>query len=178
MTIDLATAKAHLRVDTLDEDALITAYLSAAKGSVERSTGKKLTSGAVTQQVSGFPPRGGPLSMWYGPVTAIVSVAYDDAAGAEQTLADFRLVEGVDAKLLPAFGDAWPSTAPGPGAVRITYTAGYAADEVPPALDQAVLLLVGHWYANREAVSVGNVVNEFPLGVEMLLAPHRGLGIA
>ncbi|EEW3262234.1 phage gp6-like head-tail connector protein [Escherichia coli] len=37
----------------------------------------------------------------------------------------------------------------------------------------AMLLLIGHWYANREAVNVGNITSELPLGVEALLLRHR-----
>ncbi len=37
----------------------------------------------------------------------------------------------------------------------------------------AMLLLIGHWYANREAVNVGNITSELPLGVEALLMQHR-----
>lgn len=37
----------------------------------------------------------------------------------------------------------------------------------------AMLLLIGHWYANREAVNVGNITSELPLGVDALLMQHR-----
>lgn len=37
----------------------------------------------------------------------------------------------------------------------------------------ALLLLVGHWYENREQVSVGNTVTSFPFGFESLLDPYR-----
>lgn len=36
-------------------------------------------------------------------------------------------------------------------------------------IEQAILLLVGHWYANREAVVVGATPAELQLGVERLL---------
>lgn len=36
-------------------------------------------------------------------------------------------------------------------------------------VEQAALLLVGHWAANREAVVVGEVSNEVQLGFERLL---------
>lgn len=38
-----------------------------------------------------------------------------------------------------------------------------------PDVEQAVLLLVGHWYANREAVAVGTIATAMPLAVERLL---------
>lgn len=36
-------------------------------------------------------------------------------------------------------------------------------------VEQAILLLVGHWYANREAVAVGVSATAMPLAVESLL---------
>lgn len=36
-------------------------------------------------------------------------------------------------------------------------------------VQQALLLLVGHWYANREAVVVGQTSNQVPLAFERLL---------
>lgn len=36
-------------------------------------------------------------------------------------------------------------------------------------VQQAILLLVGHWYANREAVAVGTIATTMPLAVERLL---------
>ena len=34
---------------------------------------------------------------------------------------------------------------------------------------QAILLLVGHWYANREEVVIGAAANQIPMGVNALL---------
>jgi uncharacterized phiE125 gp8 family phage protein len=177
--IDLLTARAHLHVSAGDEDALIGAYLNAARGAVEAATSKLLSSQNVVQRAAGFPCADKAIRLWKGPVTAIVSVKYDDSDGVEQTLASFRLVEGANAKLLPAYGSSWPVAKAAEGSVRITYTAGYAADEIPPELDQAMLLLIGHFYANREAVVAGSAAQtaELPLGVEALIAPYRTPGI-
>lgn len=40
-------------------------------------------------------------------------------------------------------------------------------------LEQAQLLLIGHWYENREAVVVGSSVAELPFAVEALAGPYR-----
>lgn len=44
---------------------------------------------------------------------------------------------------------------------------------IPPALIEAVCQLVGHWYENREAVNVGNIVTEFPLNVADIVREYR-----
>lgn len=38
-----------------------------------------------------------------------------------------------------------------------------------PDVEQAILLLVGHWYANREAVVIGASASDIPLAVDRLL---------
>ena len=58
---------------------------------------------------------------------------------------------------------------------------GYAedADSILPGGDvkAAMLLLIGHWYANRETVSGGQTVAEVPFAVEALLQPYRIYGV-
>lgn len=192
--ISLAEAKAAQRIEDDSEDVLLAGLLRAAIGYVERATGKNLTAKIETQIVNGFPggaycspSMGGnsfardAIRLWKGPASEILSIKYDDSDGAEQTLSSFRLVEGPNAKLLPAYGAAWPVTAVGPGTVRLTYIAGYDPAELPPELIQAALMLFGHFYANREAVAVsersGSAI-EVPFGVDMLTAPYCAPGIA
>lgn len=42
-----------------------------------------------------------------------------------------------------------------------------------PAIWSAMLLLIGHWYSNREAVNVGNITSKIPLGVDDILFLFR-----
>lgn len=48
---------------------------------------------------------------------------------------------------------------------------------MPQAIKQAMLLMIGHWYATREAVNIGNIVSELPIGARALLAPYRRIGV-
>lgn len=41
----------------------------------------------------------------------------------------------------------------------------------------AMLLMIGHWYANREAVVIGSNTSEVPLAVNALLQPYRIYGV-
>ncbi|MBZ3803275.1 head-tail connector protein [Leclercia adecarboxylata] len=44
-------------------------------------------------------------------------------------------------------------------------------------IEMAMLLLIGHWYANREAVNVGNVTSALAFSTEALLQPYRIYGV-
>ncbi|MDQ0318772.1 hypothetical protein QO002_000910 [Pararhizobium capsulatum DSM 1112] len=56
---------------------------------------------------------------------------------------------------------------------------GVDVDADPPSedIDVAMLLLVGHFYGNREATTIGVSVEITPLGLDRLIAPHREHGI-
>jgi len=55
-------------------------------------------------------------------------------------------------------------------------TGTHFVGEIPQPIRAAMLLLIGHLYANREAVNVGNIVTTVPLAVDALLAPYRVAG--
>lgn len=54
---------------------------------------------------------------------------------------------------------------------------GNVTDENALVLDDdittAMLLLIGHWYANREAVALGAIATDLPMAVEALIKPYR-----
>jgi uncharacterized phiE125 gp8 family phage protein len=176
--IDLDAAKAWVKKETADEDDLLIGLVNAAVATIEAQVGKNMSVKAFTQELSGFPCRYPyTVKLLRGPVVSITGVEYDPADGsAAVPISDFRLVEGRNAALLPAFGQTWPVTLDGPSTVRISGTAGYADGEAPD-LDTAALMLVGHWYRNREAVSDA-AMSPLPLGVEMMIRPYRAVGIA
>jgi hypothetical protein len=51
------------------------------------------------------------------------------------------------------------------------------ASPLPPAVEQAQYLLIGHFYENREATAIGVSVSVTPLGVDRLIAPYREHGV-
>lgn len=52
---------------------------------------------------------------------------------------------------------------------RKPHSAGSVVSGIPEQMKTAMKLLVGHWYANREAVVVGTSAAELPIGAEALL---------
>jgi len=171
----LATAKAHLRVDGTDENDLITALIVAARQYVENYCGVALITQTLKLSLDSFADK---IRLPRSPVTSITQIAYVDTTGATITVllaanTLWRLgADSMQSVLTPYFGTAWPTTAAVPAAVQITYTAGYGAagTAVPGAITQAMLLMIGHWYKNREAVSEEQF--KVPMAVDALLAPY------
>ena len=169
--LSLAEAKEHLRVDDDDQDALIAGLISAAEDHVERVTGLVLERRTVTEAITGF---GGKIRAW--PVVSIESVDFIDAAGVDQQLAAnvFRANVAVRPARLMTVGSAWPVLGRLNGTVNLTMTAGFAdASSVPPGVVQAIRMIVGHFFRNRDAVVTMGTPVEVPMAADMLLEPYR-----
>lgn len=144
--ITLAEAKTHLRVDGTDDDALISALITAARTTAENRLHSTLLQSTWRLTLDAFPLL---FRLEMAPILGVDSIRYYDAAGVQQTLDDaaWRLsghrIEPVD---------LWPVTQHRLGAVEVTYKAGYgtAADSVPAPVKAWIKLALGDMYANRE----------------------------
>lgn len=171
--ITLAEAKEHLRVDHSDEDALIGGIIAAAVSHIDGDglLGRAMITQTWAQWVSRAP---GNVRLRMGPFIALAGVAFWDADSLEDAdTADFRVRKVGDFVEIAA-KNAWPAADDRPDAIRISFTAGYGAtaDDVPADIRHALLLLVGHLYANREATRE-KALAEIPLGVDALIGRHR-----
>lgn len=149
--ITLAEAKAHLRVDVIDDDAYITALIVAARQAAEHATGRALMPQTWELALDAFDDV---ILLPRPPLASVTSVTYIDADGVTQTLASYLLDDhSQPARLLPAYGADWPTTREQANAVLIRYSAGYAdAASVPQPIKSWMLLHIGMLYENREAV--------------------------
>lgn len=177
LPVTLEEAKLHLRVDGDEEDSLIEGLIAAAVSHIDGWTG--ILGRAVAEQTwrQDFDSFGCAMRLALGPVSEIVSITYRNEAGQVSTVADsnYALVtDGSGPRVYWDNGFSAPSDLYEQGAVSVTYKAGYA--EVPAAIKVAILLMVGHWYANRETVAEGSF-NEIPFAANALLAPFRRLGV-
>ena len=179
--VSLDDAKGHLRVDVADEDGLIAGLIESARQWVEAFTHRKLLTQTWDLKMDAFPC--GEIVLPFPPVSAVSSITYVDTSGTTQTwsasLYTTDLPSGPEAmpgRIVPVYGGYFPSTRCVPNAVTVRFVCGYADEAaVPMSIRQAMLLLVGHWFAHRENVVVGNVSNiisETPVTVQALLTPY------
>ena len=185
--LTLAEVKAHLRVDHSDEDDLIAAYIEAATSYADGEYGF-LGRALVTQTwelvIDTFPTH--EIKIPLPPLQSVESVKYDDGDGVEQTLSTSLYT--VDSALepgwiVPPVGTGWPSSVfDGINSVRVRYVAGYDPTtdspvdlraNIPRAIRQALLLLIGAMYQQREEVVIGVSVMKMPWASEQLLRPFR-----
>lgn len=195
--ITLIRAKQHCRIDLSDEDALVLSYITAARTHIETYLRRALITQIYELSFDNCWPteRIARNVQLYGqqddlsvchkrrirlsqpPIQSVTSITYIDQAGSIQTLESANYIIGKSDTgewvIDEAYGVTWPSVQMQIGAIKVQYIAGYgAAVAVPEPIKIAMLMLIGHWYNNREAVSEVSMA-EVPFAVEALLFPYR-----
>ena len=193
LPLHLNVVKAHLYVEPTDnnQDATIMAYLRAALGQIDGrdgTLGRALCTQTWDYTLDNFPRstrfnKYAAIELPLPPLQSVTSLKYFDSDGAEQTLDTSKYaVSGVGAwgpaRVVPAFGEVWPSVRDIPDAVTVRFVAGYTGttntqNAVPEPIRQALLLAVGHFYENRQEVQAGLTFAELPQGAKALLYPFQ-----
>lgn len=184
--VNLSDALAQVREFEGDNgagDALLEAYIAAAHDACEARTERALITSDWLLTLDAFPvaDRYNPhaaIALRACPVQSVLSVKYTDAAGTEQTLAPsaYRVSLTQEPALITPVG-SWPATLDAPGAVRVSYRAGYGDHpaDVPAPLRSWILLAVGDLYERRNASAEQPATpHQF---VDGLLQPFRLLGV-
>ena len=183
--VTLAEAKAHLRVDTADDDTYIAGLVRAAREWVEQYLDRTLVNTQWVMRFDKFPPDGTldielprPPMVASGTATAVaLTFTYENGDTATYSTASFR----VDRASTPGavktnYGQTWPPHRQDDNAISVTWWAGYGASgtDVPAAIRHAMLMLCSHWYETRGAtVATGAVPQDVPFGVSSLLDSVR-----
>lgn len=171
--------KIHLKVDDTIEDDLIDIMIKGARQRVESLIASSLITQTRKITLDYF-PLCDTIRIPYGPLQSIVSISYYDENDQAQSM-DVANDIWVDTESgIPRIRvkESWPATMSNrPNAVTITYKAGFGNDgmSIPHDIREALLMLVAHFYENRQAVIVSGSsmgVLEVPFGVEFLLANH------
>lgn len=177
--VSLAEIKMHSRVDTIDEDLLLTNLLGAAVADFEAHTGRVLVSSTWDYYIDKF-PQGDSIGIPAGPVTSVTSVKYIDSAEATTTVSSalyYLDPASSQGRVMLKYNQSWPTATLRPSSgVVVRYVAGYSgAATVPAAIKAALLLMVDHLYTNRSAVTVGTAgvtySKELEMGLRRLASP-------
>jgi len=179
--ISMEVARLHLRVDHQDDDALILSLIKAARDWAETFTRRALITQTWRLSLEKW-PSSDTIEVPLPPLQSVSSIAYKDKDGTQSTFSSSSYIVDTDktpGEIVLAYGESWPGGSLYPTSpIAITFAAGYgaSASSVPASIRQAMLLLIGHLYENREStVGVGNIT-VVPMGVEALLWPYRVLG--
>jgi len=174
--ISLAEAKAQMRVEGTDDDTIIQRLIDAAVAfvDVQGALGFAMITQTWGQWLS---PNPGTVQLSLGPVQSVSAVKYYDVDGVLQTatLSDFN-VFGTPNRITvsPKAGKAWPVTQTRDDAIKIEYVIGYGATSasVPQTVRHALMMLVAHWYENRETSSEKQMV-DLPYGFAEMIGIER-----
>lgn len=173
--ITVADAKAQLRVEHADDDALIGNLIGAATRAVEQYTGRALITQSWDFRSPRLQRREG-LAIPLLPVQGLVAVKYRDAGEALQTASpgDFEaIVSDWRARIYPVYGAAWPSMATREDSIVVSLTMGYgdAGSDVPQSIRTAIGMLVDFWFHRPAAMDAD--AKDWPMPVAALLAQYR-----
>lgn len=174
LPLPLEVVKLHLREDSSEPDYEIDAMIRAAAAVIEgpEGAGLALNSQQYTLSLPLFPYE---IELPIHPVVSVDSITYVDPDGATQTVAtSLYEVDLIRGRVRPVQDQSsWPSTDTVYNAVVVTFTAGF--DPLPQDLEQALKLIVGHWYIHRETAgeTTDKPMREIPMGAESIIARYR-----
>lgn len=173
--ISLAEAKQQCRIvpGLTDEDLLIAGYIKAAREYCEGLDWRAYLTQTLELWLDEWPCED-EIVIPRPPLQSVASVKYYDINDVEYTLSPsiyfVNTVKEPGEIHLRGY-NRWPAIVLRDyNAVCITYTAGWTTPEaVPEKIRQAVRLVTGHFYENREDTQSGTVNRTIELGVQALL---------
>jgi uncharacterized phiE125 gp8 family phage protein len=188
--LTVADLKSQSLIDTGDDDAYLAGLCAAVQAAFEGPNGCGIA--FIQQQwkmtldywppvaVAPFASMEDMIRLPLWPVMSVDSLNYIDTGGNQQTLDPSNYITDLGsnpARIARAFGRVWPPTLFQLGSVQVIFTAGFGVDAttVPQDLKQGMMMLAGHYYENREAVTDGRVNQPFevPFGVQAIMDRYR-----
>lgn len=165
---------------TVADDTLITRLITAARRTCERYQGHVYISQTWDLYLDAWPTT--PFKFPLAPLQSVTHIKYYDTDETEYTFsADSYHVDamGWPGRVGLAYGEVWPTTTLRTlNGVVIRFVAGYGdtVDDVPEDFREAILMLVGHFYENRETTLV-RPPDVIPFGVQALLGFEEAVHI-
>jgi len=172
--LSLADAKAFLRVEHSDDDAIITSLVASARNHVEALT----RCGLITQTwriVLDRWPDNGRVAPRLGPLRSLIAarVFNESNVASPIDVTSFVVDRAGGAIAAPCWSLPVPGRAIAGIELDVAVGFGDAAADVPAALLNAIRMLVAHWYENRGLVAIGQSVAMMPASVNAAINSYR-----
>ena len=174
--VTLAEVKLFLRLlpDDTSEDDFISGLITAAREYCENFTGRALATQTIMMYLDSVP---GTKEVPMPPLQSVDKIEVIDADKTAHELTagtDYLIDDGeVSSIIFMASAQEAAALLYPVNPVQITCTVGYSTD-IPVGIKQAIMLLVAHWYENREAVATNGEVGErIALGVRSLCLQYK-----
>ena len=173
--ITLTEAKTHLKVDTTADDTFITNLIKSATSSAQEYTNRFFIQTTIQQVGDKWEDIS---NLFKSPVLSVTNIKYVDPDGTLQTLnTDIYFLDDVNkpARIGLKPNQSYPEIINRLNAVQVNYIVGLAEgpDEVDEGIRQALLLTIGNWYQNRQAVVTGTIATELPMNAKFLLDQYK-----
>lgn len=170
--VTIAEARAYLRLDGEDDDAVVAACVTAARQACESFTGRSLISQSWQLYLDRWPE--GAVVLPRPPLQTVTAINVYDSDGAATALdpGDFWVDgAGAPARLIAKSSTVLPQPGRRLGGIEITYDAGYGPgwNDVPQALRQGMLMAVADFYEHRSAETASGL----PAAIAALWQPYR-----
>lgn len=168
--ITMAEAKNYLRVDSADDNSLITALIEVAEDLVEKLTGRILLT-KILEFI--YDEVGVSIEVPRSPLQEIMKIETIDDTGVKTIVSSGLYnvdISGQRGRIMLKDGCVWP-THRGFASFIITAKVGYGdtAEAVPAALKQAVLVALAILYENRGEMDEGKIMS----AISAICQPYR-----
>jgi len=175
--VTLSEAKAHLKVESSVDDTSVTRLIITARQYVEKQIDRVLIDQTWLVYSNSW-PRDGEQSLIVSPVSSVVNLrtfSVDDIASVIDPSHYYFDQASDPQKLVLRTSRSWAMPGRKVNGIEIEVIAGYGAggDAVPGPLRQAILMLVAHWYENRQPSCSGMPQESFLPALQTLLTPYK-----
>jgi hypothetical protein len=161
--ITLEEAKDHCRVDFDDDDVYILALMDVAET-------------AILNEVKGqYPGTGTVTTAGTTTLEGDSDTIFIDECKAGDTI----IVSGETSRVIASITDlntlitTVAFTTSDSGLSYVIQPTPLESSVLPKPLKQAILLLIGNLYNQREPINVGNMVTKIPYSLDFLIAPYK-----
>jgi uncharacterized phiE125 gp8 family phage protein len=151
--------KEHLRLPDSSEQTKVEGLVTAARAFLEDIANRAF----VTQTWDLFLDRFPSCILVPRPrLQSVTTIKYRDTDGQQVTLDSSKYqvdIKSEPGRIIPVYGETWPSTRAELNAVEVRYVAGYgdAAADVDASAKHLIKILVSEYFENPDGMTIANV---------------------